>query len=338
MKLLIIRFSSFGDIILTTPVLAALKAKYPSATIDFLVMDKFADAIRGNPNIDHLLLFEKKKYQGLVGIARFARRLRKYHYDQVIDLHAKLRSIILSYWIGVPVFRYRKRRLLKTIGVKLRLMRYQVDDTIVNNYFGALKHLEISTAYENLRFDYSREDSTKISGYTNFVVLAPGAARVTKKWPKEYFAQLGQLLKEKIIIVGGPEDMDSGEKICRQIGSRCHNLAGKLSLKQSGALIARAKFLVCNDSGPFHIARGVGTKAFVFFGPTDPGMFSYDQKAILIYADLPCSPCSLHGDPKCPLGHFNCMRQLTPEKVIQIILSNLFNGCSSAGTDQYKNI
>jgi lipopolysaccharide heptosyltransferase II len=322
LKLLIIRFSSFGDIILTTPVLTAVKTQYPSVTIDFLVMDKFADAIRGNPDIDRLILFNKKKYQGIVGIARFARRLRKFNYDQVIDLHAKLRSIMLSYWIGAPVFRYRKRRFLKTIGVKLRLMRYQVDDTIVNNYFSALKHLDIRTVCENLRFEYDMEDVNKISGYTNFVVLAPGAARITKRWPKEYFAQLGRLLKEKIIIVGGPEDMDTGEKICRQIGSKCHNLAGKLSLKQSGALIARAKYIVCNDSGPFHMARGVGTKAFVFFGPTDPGMFSFDQKTLLIYAALYCSPCSLHGDPKCPQGHFNCMRQLTPQKVLQIILSN----------------
>jgi lipopolysaccharide heptosyltransferase II len=338
LKFLIIRFSSFGDIILTTPVLTAVKAKYPSAAIDFLVMEKYADAIYGNPDIDRLILFEKAKYRGIAGILRFARGLRKYKYDQVIDLHAKLRSIILSYGIGVPVFRYRKRRLFKAVGVKLRLMRYQVDDTTVNNYFGALKHLDISTTCQNLRFDYSPKDTAKISGHTNFIVLAPGAARVTKRWPMEYFAQLGRLLKEKIIIVGGPEDMDSGEEICRQIGSGCHNMAGKLSLKQSGALIAQAKFVVCNDSVPFHMARGVGTKAYVLFGPTDPGMFSYDQKAILIYAALSCSPCSLHGDRKCPLGHFNCMRQLTPEKVIQIISSNLFNDGSDTGTDQYNNI
>ncbi|MGD9212620.1 MAG: glycosyltransferase family 9 protein [Desulfobacteraceae bacterium] len=319
LKLLIIRFSSFGDIILTTPVLAAIKAKYPHAVIDFLVMDKFADAISGNPHIDNLILFEKKCHQGLAGLVRFARKLRSNRYDQIIDLHAKLRSIILSFFIRVPVFRYRKRRFYKTIGVKLRLMRYQVDNSIVNNYFGAVQHLKISATKESLRFDYSQEDSEKIAAYTGCVVLAPGAANATKKWPVNYFAQLGCLLKEKIIILGGAEDAADGEEICRRVGDNCLNLAGKLTLKQSGALIARAKYIVCNDSGPFHMARGVGARAFVFFGPTDPNMFTFDRNTILIYAGLFCSPCSLHGDPRCPLDHFNCMVSLTPEKVFKII-------------------
>ena len=305
--------------------LSAIKVKYPAAIIDFLVMDKFADAIYGNPHIDHLLLFEKRRYRGLAGLARFARKLRQRNYDQIIDLHAKLRSILLSFFMGVPVFRYKKRRLSKTIGVTLRLRRYHVDDTIVNNYFTAVKHLDIRPTKEKLRFDYSAEDAANVANFENFIVLAPGAANATKKWPKEYFAQLGQLIEEKIVIIGGLEDVDDGEEICHQIGSNCRNMAGKLSLKQSGALIARAKYIVCNDSGPFHIARAVGTKAFVFFGPTDPGMFSYDQTAILIYAGLTCSPCSLHGDCKCPLGHFNCMHTLAPYNVMKIILANQKN-------------
>lgn len=319
LKLLIIRFSSFGDVILTTPVLAAIKAEHPHAVIDFLVMDKFADAIDGNPHIDNLLLFEKKRGRGIFNIFRFALKLRRNNYTQVIDLHGKVRSILLSYFIGAPVHRYRKRRLWKTVGVKLRLIRYHVDDTIVNNYFTAVRHLGIPVGSEKLRFDYTPEDAAAVESHSDFVVFAPGAANLTKKWLQEHFARLGEMLQEKIIIVGGPEDIEAGDAICRRIGPKCLNLAGKLTLKQSGALIARAKYIVCNDSGPFHIARGVGAKAFVFFGPTDPDMFSYDHNAVLIYAALSCSPCSLHGSHRCPLGHFNCMRTLTPEKVMQII-------------------
>ncbi len=323
MRLLIIRFSSLGDIILTTPVLAAVKAKYPRAVIDFLVMDKYAEAISGNPHIDHLLLFEKNRFKGIKGIARFARRLREKKYDQVIDLHAKLRSILLCTLLGRPTFRYRKRRLRKTIGVSLRLMRYQVDDTIVNNYFGAVRHLGIAPQKEKLHFEVPLEAARNTARYDDFLVLAPGAANATKKWPGEYFAELGQRLGEKIIVVGGPEDAADGEAICRRIGPQGLNLAGKLSLKESGALIARAKYIVCNDSGPFHIARGVGTLAFVFFGPTDPGMFRYDEKAVLLYAHRNCSPCSLHGDRQCPLGHFKCMRELRPERVAMLISAQL---------------
>ena len=114
--------------------------------------------------------------------------------------------------------------------------------------------------------------------------------------------------------------------ICRFILpgiARCKNLAGKLTLKESGALIATARYVIANDSGPFHIARGVGQNVFVIFGPTDPKMFTYDQGAVLIYSNATCSPCSLHGDPVCPKGHFKCMLDLTPEKVYQIICQNL---------------
>ena len=89
--------------------------------------------------------------------------------------------------------------------------------------------------------------------------------------------------------------------------------------KESGALLSTAKYIVTNDSGPFHIARGVKTKSYVIFGPTDPGMFSYGEREKLIYANEPCSPCSLHGDLKCPKGHFNCMKKITPESVYKII-------------------
>ena len=310
---MVIRLSSLGDIILTTPVLAAIKAKYPRSVVDFLVLDKFAEAISGNPHIDTLRLFDKRRHQGITGIARFARTLHSQNYDQVIDLHVKLRSIILTAFIGAPVFRYRKRSMHKSVGVKLRLMRYHVDDTIVNNYFGAVKHLGIPIGDEKLCFNYRSEDVQYVAAYKNFVALAPGAANATKKWPLSYFAQLGKLLDEKIIIIGGPEDIAAGQEICRRIGANCQNLAGKLTLKQSGALIAQAKYIVCNDSGPFHMARAVGTRSFVLFGPTDPKMFSYASDANLVYANLPCSPCSLHGDHKCPLSHFKCMWSLTPE-------------------------
>jgi len=100
-------------------------------------------------------------------------------------------------------------------------------------------------------------------------------------------------------------------------------MAGKLSLKESGALMSKAQYVVTNDSGPFHIARGVSKKVFVIFGPTDPNMFTYDaNNTVLLYNQLACAPCSLHGDDKCPQGHFRCMQELTPEDVYTKISEN----------------
>jgi len=318
-KLLIIRLSSIGDVILTTPVLAAIKKKYPDASIDFVVMESFKDAISGNPHIDHLILFDKKKYQGVGGIYRFAQTLRSKRYDLIIDLHAKIRSRLIAFFIPGKVRRYKKRALWKSVLVPLRLVRYHVDDTIVRNYFRPLEKMHVYFTREDVRFDFDARDSAKVKPYHGAVIMAPGAANHTKQWPPSHFAALGRMLDAPIVLIGGKDEHQLCQEICQTLGDRCQNLAGQLSLKESGALIAAAKFIVCNDSGPFHIARGTQTKAYVIFGPTDPNMFSYNQKTVLIYAGLDCAPCSLHGDKECPQGHFDCMRSLTPEKVYEII-------------------
>jgi ADP-heptose:LPS heptosyltransferase len=150
-------------------------------------------------------------------------------------------------------------------------------------------------------------------------VLAIGAANATKRWPADQFARLGELIAAPLVIIGGSDDAADGEIIRRRIGNRCTNLAGRLSLKASGALLAAAPYVVCNDSVSFHMARAVGTRAFVIFGPTDPGMFTYNDRAVLLYRDEPCAPCSLHGNRHCPKRHFDCMRKLTPEMVYEAI-------------------
>jgi ADP-heptose:LPS heptosyltransferase len=323
LKILIIRLSSIGDIILTTPVLEAIKSRFPDSVIDFLVMDQFKEAISGTPWINNLILFEKEKYISVIDLVRFSKKLNKNNYDIVIDLHAKIRSIVIASKLKAKVLRYKKRAWWKSFLVPLRLIKYHVDDTIVRNYFMPLKEIGVHYSGEKLKFYFSKNDLIKVSGFKDFIVIAPGAANHTKQWPKEYFAELGKMLSEKIILIGGKSEYDTFEDIRRIIGGRCENLAGKLSIKESGALISKSKYIVTNDSGPFHIARGVSKKAFVIFGPTDPGMFEYDADSILLYDEANCSPCSLHGDKKCPKKHFSCMMALTPERVYKIIADSV---------------
>ena len=323
LKILVIRLSSIGDIILTTPVLKAIKAEYPSATIDFLVMENFQDAISGVPWVDSLLLFNKYRNRRMTDLLRFGRRLNQNAYDLVIDLHAKIRSIIIASQIRSKTLRYKKRAWWKSILVPLRLIRYNVDDTIVKNYFRPLKQIGIHFNEEKLHFAFEPGHLDAVNAYENFVVMAPGAANATKAWPEEYFARLGRMIGGNIVLIGGGSEYDSFETIRTAIGDACKNLAGKLSLKESGALISKSNYVITNDSGPFHIARGVGKKVFVIFGPTDPGMFEYDSQSILLYEKKDCAPCTLHGDNICPQSHFSCMRDLTPEKVYARIMAEL---------------
>ena len=321
MKILVIRMSSFGDVILTTPVLTQLREKYPNAVIDFIVLDKFKVAIRGNKNIDNLIIFEKDKYKGLSGIYKFSKKLGDY--DLIIDLHAKMRSFMISKLVKGRVLRYKKRALWKSLFVKWKLIKYSVDHTIVKSYFKPLEVLGLKCRGEELEFDFEAKDLEKVKEYEEFVVFAPGASKETKKWTKENFSRLGKLINDKfnkkIILIGGKNEWEELEEIRKNSGEFCINLGGKLSLKESGALLSKADFVVTNDSGPFHMARGVNTLSFVIFGPTDPNMFEYNNNSILLFGNEPCSPCSLHGDKVCPKGHFNCMKNLTAEKVFEIV-------------------
>lgn len=323
MRILVIRLSSIGDVLLTTPVLKAWKEKYPNSTLDFLVLKPFRRAIESCPYVDHVYIFEKEKHDGLLPMWKYAKELSQNHYDYVFDLHNKFRSQILRRGIGSPYFVYRKRKWWKSLLVNLGLISYEVDDTIIRNYFGAFEQFALSYEGEDLSFFCSEEDLEAVKGYEGHPVLAPGASKETKKWPKESFAALAKELHKKYgkrcLLIGGKEDEEACEYIVKESGGAALSLAGKLSLGESGALLSQAEFLVSNDSGPFHIARAVHCPSFVIFGPTSPGMFELGERDSLIYAGVSCSPCSLHGDKTCPKKHFRCMKEIRVEQILEKI-------------------
>lgn len=327
MRVLIIRLSSIGDIILTTPILRQLKEKFPDIVIDFVVLKNFKDSIEGSPYIDNLILFDKKKDDGFRNIKKFGKKLNENRYDYVFDLHRKFRSKLISSEIKSKIFVYPKRKLWKSLLVKLKLIKYHVDDTIIKNYFKAFKVLGIKYKWEDLDFNFSKDDLENVKKYSGMFAMAPGASKETKKWLPEKFGKLAKKLydkyKIKTVLLGGKEDIERCELINKVSENSCINLAGKISLKESGALLSISKLLVTNDSGPFHIGRGVGCKSYVIFGPTDPNMFEYNSLAELIYANEKCSPCSLHGGKKCPKGHFNCMNNIDENYIFEKIVKDL---------------
>lgn len=331
MKILVIRLSSIGDIILTTAVLKAFKESYPEAQIDFLVLDKFKDAISLCPYIDNLILFEKKKNDGLINLIKFTKYLSKAKYDYVFDIHSKFRSRFISFlfknFFRVQTYTYKKRSVWKSILVNMKLIKYKVANTIVKNYFSAFKDFNLKYEGEKLTFSFEKGLENKFKEYQDFIIFAPGASKETKKWTEENFGNLANLLQKKygkkILLIGGVEDIEKCDRINYISDNNCINLAGKLSLKESGALLSLAKFLLTNDSGPFHIARGVSCKCYVIFGPTSPDMFDFDKNSVLLYKNSSCSPCSLHGDKVCPKGHFDCMKNLSYNYVYNIICENM---------------
>ncbi len=333
MKILIIRFSSFGDVVLTTPVIRSIKEKYPHAEIDFIVYGTFSEAISLNPDINELIIFDRKKSKDRDYIKEVVKLLKSKEYDYVIDLHSKILSRVIGKSLEnrkTKYFRYKKRKWWKTLFVKAKLITYNADCTIVESYFTALKNLGISFTEDNLKAGkgdglefYINEEEEKefLEKYKlkniEYIVLAPGASKFTKKWP--FYNELAHMIIEntdnKIFIIGGEEDYASvkGDREGRII-----NLCGKISFKESGIILKYARMAVVNDSGPFHISRALKTKTFVFFGPTDPKLFSFENTTFLI-RNPECPPHSLYGDDKFIKKYENCMKGITLESVFEKI-------------------
>ena len=347
MKILIIRFSSFGDVVLTTPIIRAIKEKYPEAVIDFIVYNTFFEAISLNPEIRNLVIFDKKKSKDRNYIKDMIGKLKKENYDYVIDLHSKFLSRIIGKSLqskNTKYCRYKKRKWWKTILVKAKLITYNADCTIVESYFTALKKLGISFSDKNIKNGFGdnlefyidkKMEEKFVQKYDlkdgSYFVLAPGASKFTKKWP--YYDELAKKILEneskfvknnenlRIFVIGGKEDAN----VVKADGNgQVIDLCGKISFKESGILLKYAKVAVVNDSGPFHVARAVKAKTFVFFGPTDPKLFSFEKSTFLLN-NPNCPSHSLYGDDKFPKKYADCMTGISVKTVFDKIVKEYEN-------------
>lgn len=336
MKILIIRLGSLGDVILTTAIPGLIKEMFPHASIDFLVKKDFSAVLENNPAIDEILCLDNKgEHKGAAGLFRIIGSLKKRGYSHIIDLHSNLRSRVISTFLKSTVMRYDKqilkRRLLKK-GLKA--------DTVhtVEAYTGALAGFGIAPSKVSPLISISKEESDKAKNRLKamevgeeelLVGFNAGAKWPTKMWPEESFAELGRMLSEKtgcrVIIFGGPEEKDLGERLSEKIGHGALSLAGHTGLRESAALMEKCRLFVSNDSGPMHMATAVGIPVIAIFGPTVKGFgfFPLGDKNRIVEKDIACRPCSLHGGPKCPEGHFRCMKDIGVEEVFKEAMDEL---------------
>jgi heptosyltransferase II len=334
-KMLFIRMSSIGDIILTTPLVRAAKKSFPEASIDFLTKKQYQQLLEHNPNIRRAIGFDTSK--GIRGLVRLIEELRAEKYDLVVDLHVNPRSILVRYLCGARMQRRAQkysleRRLLKWTRINL----LKNAPPVAERYFTALEDFNVKPDGLGPEVYVSRLDQARAKKFMDLaglsdrtlIGLAPGASKFTKRWPAENYALVGERLAREfnagVLILGGDEDM----KVCEEVVSRLKsagiapvlNLAGELSILQSTAAISRVKLLVSNDTALMHLAAAAGTPVAAVFGPTTRamGFFPYSKKSVVIENErLACRPCSLHGDPACPKKHFKCMLEIKPEEVVE---------------------
>jgi len=329
-SILLIRFSSLGDVLLTTPVIEVLKMCYPESRITFLTKEKYAPIFKNNKNLDEIILLKEEGD----GLFKIISKLRKRHYDMVVDLHKSIRSYLISTFLNYSeYYGVDKKSLERRILVWLKKNYIPEGYHVVKAYLNSLKTVlnidgvikpkvylgddEIMWAHEYIK--------NKVNN-TQIIAFAPGARWRTKQWSIEGFSALGNLIhkcsKYTVVLLGDKNDCVTAEQISTSMTRKPVNLAGVLSLREASAILKLSRLLVTNDSGLMHLAVAVGTPVISIFGPTVPefGFAPLGDNDKIVQVKIPCRPCSLHGDNNCPEGHHLCMKKITVDMVWENVL------------------
>lgn len=311
MKILIIRFSSIGDIVLTSPVVRCLKQQLNASEIHFLTKKSFASIVENNHNVDKVFSFEKDVNDVLP-------ELKKENYDWVIDLHHNLRSMQVKRALGKPSKSFNKLNIEKWLLVNLKINRLP-NKHIVDRYFETVAHLGVKNDLKGLNFFIDTKNEVAISSlpkeyHNGFIAFVIGAKHNTKKLPAEKIISICKKLNRAIILIGGKEDFEDGEQIASQI-STVFNSCGKYNFQQSASLIKQAERVITHDTGMMHIAAAFQKNIISVWGNTVPefGMYPYmpgKESKIVEVKSLSCRPCSKIGFENCPKEHFKCMNEI----------------------------
>jgi lipopolysaccharide heptosyltransferase II len=316
-RILVIRFSSLGDILLTTLFLRVLKKKFPTAKIDFLVRTSFVDAVKFNPNIEQVFFWQMD-----VELDRTVEELKLNEYDFVVDLQNNFRSKKVVKKLSKKSYSFNKPNIKKFLLVNTKLNFLKNDKSIPERYVEVVPELKLDN--KGLELFIPDEIKSELKSDEDIVGLSPGAFHYTKRWPIEYYAELGNKLTVEgftIVIFGGKSD---GE-ICNDLQNR---VTGSLDLSNDNQLfntavdMKKCKLIVCNDSGLMHTATSVGVPVVSIFGSTvqEFGFAPFGVKNLIIENNsLNCRPCSHIGKSTCKKKHFKCMTELTPQLIFDEI-------------------
>jgi ADP-heptose:LPS heptosyltransferase len=331
MKILIIRFSSIGDIVLTTPVIRCLKHQ-TGAEIHYLTKKSFENILSSNPHIDRVFTIEKK-------VSEVIKTLKSMNYDYVIDLHKNFRSLQVKAALKAKSYSFDKLNVEKWLMVKLKI-NILPPKHIVDRYLETVSPLGVKNDGQGLDYFIPQEDNVDIATiqpkiklpYIAFVI---GAAHATKRLPVEKIMAICDKMTYPIVLLGGKEDINNGNLIASKSKACVVTLCGKLNLNQSASVIKQAHKVISHDTGLMHIAAAFHKDIVSIWGNTIPefGMYPYLPKneqnllsmdwvslkkaSKFIEVDgLSCRPCSKIGHEACPKGHFKCMNLINTEEVI----------------------
>ncbi len=311
MKILILRFSSIGDIVLTTPVIRCLKQQLEGVEIHYCTKRRYQELIAHNPYIDKCYYLDDSLNQ-LIG------QLHSERYDFIIDLHNNLRTSLIKHRLGKRAFTVDKINIQKWLYVQFKA-NVMPSVHIVDRYMDTVKWLGVINDGQGL--DYFIPDDEHLCAndipYTHqssYVAYALGGQHATKHLPVDRMIELCRKIGGPIILLGNQHDRETGEVVRSELGDDLiFNACGLFTLNQSASLVRQAQVVFSHDTGLMHIAAAFKKPIVSIWGSTTPqlGMYPYKTRHLIVEnTNLSCRPCSKIGHERCPLGHFKCMNDL----------------------------
>ena len=339
MKILVIKPSSLGDVIHSMAFLKVLKDLYPGASVSWVISKNLKGLLEGHPLIDELIIFDKDRWQKIKNlyktaheIAPFIRQLRSKPYDIVIDLQGLLRSGLITFFARSPVkigfyaaregsryfynHRVRTDRIIHAVDRYIEVVRY------LARYRETKDNIELHSLLPfPLPVDKKAALAIKQDLPNPYAAIAFSARWNTKIWPSEYFASTIAELPIESVLIGGKPDKPLANEIMAYSKNQGIDYTGRTGLKELIAIIAGAKVVISNDSGPVHIAAALGTPLVAIYGPTAPektGPYGWDypqSQCTVLRASVGCSPCFKR---KCPT-ELECMKSIFPQAVLEAV-------------------
>jgi len=321
-KILVIRLSSLGDILLTTPVIRSLKIKYPHIKTDFLLKRQFVDVYKFNPHINRLIFYNTSEPD----LTRD--EIVNNNYDLILDLQNNLRSIFLLRSVKTKKIRFRKPSLKKYLLVKSKINLFKEIKSIPELYSEVIEEKLLDNGGLEL---FNENGVINSAGRTeNAIGFCPGAKHFTKRWLSEYFIRLGNILAEEGFVIklfGGTFESE----LCAELNSKIKNsinCATQDDLISTAGQMASCRLIVTNDSALMHVGSAIKIPIVAIFGSSvrEFGFTPYNAEHIIVEnQNLNCRPCSHIGKDKCPKGHFDCMKQIKPEMIYEKIKTLICN-------------
>lgn len=332
MKFLIIRFSSIGDIVLTTPVVRCLKKQVRGAEIHYLIKPQFKMVMEPNPYIDKFHLLQKD-WDNMI------EELKEEKFQFIVDLHHNLRTLRVKNALDVPSFSFNKLNIEKFVFVKLK-WNVMPKVHIIDRYMETVEPFGVYNDGEGMDYFIPEKDKVQLkdipaSHHAGFISIVIGASFYTKKLPIYKLQELCKKIDHPIILLGAKEEAEEGNAIASVDPIKVYNACGKFSLHESADLVRQSKLVIAHDTGLMHIAAALKKEVIALWGSTTPsfGMVPYYGKNYLqknppLYDDVQvhklwCRPCTKIGRNKCPQGHFKCMKKIDIDDVVVKVNSRL---------------